>query len=68
MVQVRVFGASQAMSQVADRLQQIPGSRHVIRTPDGARGVALVTAHLADDAVDRTLEQLGRLGVPGRTW
>src|SRR5689334_2632082 len=52
------------MSQVAERLQQIPGSRHVIRMHDGARGVALVTADLADDVVDRTLEQLDQLGVP----
>jgi hypothetical protein len=52
------------MADVADRLRKIPGSRHVIRTSDGDPGSALVTADLSDEAVDRALEQVKRLGVP----
>lgn len=52
------------MADVAQRLQTIPGSHHVIRTGDGYGGAAVVTADLVDDAVDRALEQVKRLGVP----
>jgi uncharacterized hydrophobic protein (TIGR00271 family) len=51
------------IADVADRLERIPGSRHVIRTLDGDNGTALVTADLFDDAVDGALEQVHRLGV-----
>jgi uncharacterized hydrophobic protein (TIGR00271 family) len=63
-LQLRVFGASQQLVDVAARLQEIPGSRHVVRTGDGAHGNAFVTADLVDDAVDRALEQVRRMGVP----
>ena len=50
------------------RLQRIPGSRHVIQLGNGeALGGALVSADLVDDAVDRALEQVTRLGVPATT-
>ncbi len=52
------------MAAVADCLQQIPGSRHVIQLGNGELGGALVSADLVDDAVDRALEQVTRLGVP----
>ena len=64
MLQLRVFGASEAMSDVAECLQEIPGARHVIRSGDGDGGGALVTADLLDDAVDRALHQVRGLGVP----
>ena len=48
----------------ADSLQRIPGSRHVIQMGDEGLGGALVSADLVDDAVDRALEQVTRLGVP----
>ena len=64
MLQLRVFGTPPAMAAVADCLQRIPGSRHVIQMGDGELGGALVTADLVDDAVDRALEQVTRLGVP----
>lgn len=64
MLQLRVYGASGQLGDVAARLRTIPGSRHVVRTGDGAPGDALVTADLADDAVDRALEQVTRMGVP----
>lgn len=64
MLQLRVFGAPKAMSNVAQCLQELPGARHVIRSGDGSGGGALVTADLVDDAVDRALQQVRRLGVP----
>jgi uncharacterized hydrophobic protein (TIGR00271 family) len=64
MLQLRVFGAAPAMADVAERLQGIPGSRHVIRTGNGDGDPAVVMADLVDDAVDRALEQVKRMGVP----
>jgi uncharacterized hydrophobic protein (TIGR00271 family) len=61
-LQLRVFGAFDPMSDVAEKLERIPGSRHVIRTGD--RRNAMVSADLADDAVDKALEQLKLMGVP----
>src|SRR5689334_6440598 len=55
------------MVDVADCLQEIPGARHVIRSGDAGSGDsrgALVTADLVDDAVDRALQQVSRLGIP----
>jgi uncharacterized hydrophobic protein (TIGR00271 family) len=63
-LQLRVFGTPSAMADVAERLRGIPGSRHVIRTGEGEGGAAIVTADLVDDAVDRALDQVNRLGVP----
>jgi uncharacterized hydrophobic protein (TIGR00271 family) len=64
MLQLRVFGASRAMADVVHCLQEIPGARHVTRSGDGHDGGSLVTADLLDDAVDRALQQVTRLGVP----
>lgn len=64
MLQLRVFGTSSQMADVVERLEQIPGSRHVIQTGDGRLGRALVTADLVDDAVDRILEQVRQMGLP----
>jgi uncharacterized hydrophobic protein (TIGR00271 family) len=64
MLQLRVFGSTQAMAEVADRLDETPGSRHVMRTVDGGSGRCIVTADLADDAVDAALAGVNRLGVP----
>lgn len=64
MLQLRVFGAAPAMAAVAERLQAIPGSRHLIRTGNGDGRQAVVTVDLGDDAVDRALEQVKRMGVP----
>ena len=52
MLQLRVFGAAPVVAELAARIQDIPGSRHVIRTGGEP---AVVTADLADDAVDRAL-------------
>jgi uncharacterized hydrophobic protein (TIGR00271 family) len=62
-LQLRVFGTSSAMAAVADSLQGVPGARHVIQMGNGEIGGTLVSADLVDDAVDRALEQVMRLGV-----
>ncbi len=64
MLQLRVFGAGPVVAELAARIQDIPGSRHVIRTGDGDDGLAVVTADLADSAVDRALEHVKQMGVP----
>jgi len=63
-LQLRVFGATATIDDVAQRLEDIPGSRHVIRVGNGEAGRALVTADLFDDAVDGAVEQVRRMGVP----
>jgi uncharacterized hydrophobic protein (TIGR00271 family) len=64
LLQLRVFGAAPAMIEVADRLQELSGSRHVMRTLDGGSDRAVVTADLSNDAVDGALAQVRGLGVP----
>jgi uncharacterized hydrophobic protein (TIGR00271 family) len=64
MLQLRAFGPATSIAELADGLERIPGSRHVVRTGDGRPGRALVTADLVDDAVDRALIQVNRLGLP----
>lgn len=49
------------MADVAARLREIPGSRHVIRTGDGDPLATMVIADLADDAGDGALEQVKQL-------
>ena len=63
-LQLRVFGSQPVIADIAGQLESIAGSRHVILTGDGASGRALVTADLVDDAVDRALERVRRLGLP----
>jgi uncharacterized hydrophobic protein (TIGR00271 family) len=63
-LQVRVFGASRVVADVASELEVIPGSRHVVLTGDGASGKTLVTADLVDEAVDQAMERLRGLGLP----
>jgi uncharacterized hydrophobic protein (TIGR00271 family) len=64
MLQLRVFGATGVIGTVADELEQIPGSRHVMLMRGHDSGKALVTADLVDDAVDAALERVKRLGLP----
>ena len=63
-LQLRVFGAEGVIAEVAGQLTGIPGARHVIVTGDRGSGKALVTADLADDAVDRALGRVSQLGLP----
>ena len=64
MLQLRVFGAASAMADVAARLQEIPGSRHVVHTGGRDVGHAVVMADLVDAAADGALAEVKRLGVP----
>jgi uncharacterized hydrophobic protein (TIGR00271 family) len=64
MLQLRVFGGSRELADVAERLQEIPGSRHVLHLGNGNRGQAMLTADLVDDAVDEALAHVNRLGFP----
>jgi len=61
---LRVFGAPEVIAEVAGCMQKIPGSRHVVLSRDDGSGQSLVTADLAADAVDPTLAEVQRLGVP----
>jgi uncharacterized hydrophobic protein (TIGR00271 family) len=63
-LQLRVFGAEDVIAEVAGQLTEIPGSRHVIVTGDRDSGKALVTADVADDAVDRALSRVRGFGLP----
>jgi uncharacterized hydrophobic protein (TIGR00271 family) len=63
-LQLRVFGADDVIAEVAGQLTEIPGSRHVIVTGDRGSGNALVTADVADDAVDRALSRVRGFGLP----
>jgi uncharacterized hydrophobic protein (TIGR00271 family) len=63
MLQLRVFGAAPVMADVADRLQVMPGARHVLLTDSGP-GSASVSVDLADDAVDQALTHVNSLGLP----
>ena len=63
MLQLRVFGASDLLADVATSLEKIPGSRHVVHTGDGSARNAFVTADLVDDAVDHALGQVRAMGI-----
>jgi uncharacterized hydrophobic protein (TIGR00271 family) len=63
-LQLRVFGGSRLIADIADQLEQMHGARHVIVSGDGAAGQVLVTADLTDDAVDQVVETVTGRGVP----
>ena len=64
MLQLRVFGAHSAMTEVVERLTEIPGARHITWTDAGGRTQeALVSADLHADAADPALAAVRRLGV-----
>jgi uncharacterized hydrophobic protein (TIGR00271 family) len=60
---LRVFGAPPTIRRVAEHLETLAGSRHVVRSEDGKSGLVLVTADLLPDAADVALEAVFRLGV-----
>jgi uncharacterized hydrophobic protein (TIGR00271 family) len=64
MLQLRVYGESDAMAGVAERLGRIPGARHVTLSAAAYGDDVLVTADLRPDAADTALEDVRRLGVP----
>jgi uncharacterized hydrophobic protein (TIGR00271 family) len=65
LLQLRVFGATSVMSEVAGRLSGLPGAGHITWSEAGDRSDrALVTADLRADAADSALEAIQRLHVP----
>jgi uncharacterized hydrophobic protein (TIGR00271 family) len=63
-LQLRVFGASDLIADIANQLEGIHGARHVIVSGNGAAGNSLVTADLVDDAVDQAVEAIKQKGLP----
>jgi uncharacterized hydrophobic protein (TIGR00271 family) len=63
-LQLRVFGASELIADIAAQLECLHGARHVIVSGDGTPGQALVTADLGDDAVDQAIEAATQHGLP----
>jgi uncharacterized hydrophobic protein (TIGR00271 family) len=65
LLQLRVFGTTSVMSEVAGRLSGLPGAAHITWSEAGDRSDrALVTADLRADAADEALEAIERLPVP----
>lgn len=62
MLHLRVYGTAATTARVAERLQELPGLRHVVRS-GGEVGESLVTADVATDAADSALDELERLDV-----
>lgn len=54
------------MGDVVRELEAVTDSHRVILNGDGRSGSAVVTADLADDAVDPALERVQKLGLPAR--
>ena len=63
MLQLRVYGDSAAMAAVVERLDALPGARHVSLTDTGRAGSVLVTADVRADTADTALTTLEGLGV-----
>jgi len=64
MLQLRAFGASAVLTEVASRLEATPGARHVILTAGEESNSAVLTADLVDEAVDHAVQELRRTGLP----
>src|SRR5271155_4471156 len=64
MLQLRVFGDSSAIGEVAERLVALPGARHVSVNAGAREGSALVTADVRAAAADGALEMVRGLGIP----
>jgi uncharacterized hydrophobic protein (TIGR00271 family) len=62
-LQLRVFGGTGTITEVAERLDGLPGARHVMRTEDRASGNAVVTADLSAATADDAFAAVRRLGV-----
>ena len=64
MLQLRVYGASSTIADVADRVRALEGARHVLVLRDEDAGSAMAMADVTGDAADAALEALRELGVP----
>ena len=63
-LQLRVYGELSTITQVAERVDAIPGSRHVLLTRDGGTADGLLTADVGAEAADAALVVVRELGVP----
>ena len=66
MLELRVYGPSCAMADVAARLRDMPGARHVLSVAGENASSVVVSADLVDDAVDGALSEVNRLGIPAQ--
>ena len=64
MLHLRVFGVPDTMAEVARRLDELRGLRHVVHTGNGDSRTTLVSADLEEDAADAALRALRALDVP----
>jgi hypothetical protein len=64
MLQLRVFGDSSAVGEVARRLGALPGARHVSVVAGERRGSALLTADLRAVVADGALDLARGVGIP----
>src|SRR3954447_3326482 len=58
------MGEVSRITRVAERVDAIPGSRHVLVMRNGAPGAGLVTADVGAEAADVALAAVRELGVP----
>jgi uncharacterized hydrophobic protein (TIGR00271 family) len=67
MMQLRAFGPSPLIAEVALALREVDGAAHVARVDAGDEdGNALITADLSPDGVDPALAAVHALGVPAQ--
>jgi hypothetical protein len=66
MLQLRVFGDSSTMGEVAERLGAVADARHISVTAGPRDGDALVTADVGAAAADGALEMVRGVGIPAR--
>jgi len=64
MLQLRVFGESSVMGDVAERLTALPGAHHVSVADGGRDESALVTADVRASVADGALELVRGIGIP----
>jgi uncharacterized hydrophobic protein (TIGR00271 family) len=64
MLQLRVFGESSAVGEVAKRLWDMPGARHVSVVDGVGEGSALVTADVGASVADVALQMVRAAGIP----
>ena len=64
MLQLRVYGESATIAAVVERLEALPGARHVTVVAAGRDGAASVLADVDTAAADAALELVEGLGIP----
>ncbi len=64
MLQLRVYGPMSRVAEVAERVEAITGTRHVLVTRDGDGRVAMASADVTGDVADAALEALRDLDIP----